>query len=154
MVYAVVRARGTVNVRGDIRDTLRMLRLGRVNHCVLLPENSYSKGMLQKVKDYVTWGEISPQVLSILLQRRARLSGNRPLTKETLVEVEGYKSYRELTKALLTNTIQMKDLKAVKPLFRLHPPRKGWGGVKRSYVDGGALGYRGKAINELLRRMA
>ncbi|MCK5561102.1 MAG: 50S ribosomal protein L30, partial [Thermoplasmata archaeon] len=40
-----------------------------------------------------------------------------------------------------------------KPIIRLHPPRKGYEGIKRAYTVGGALGYRGKKINELLARM-
>ena len=41
----------------------------------------------------------------------------------------------------------------VKPLFRLHPPKGGWKSTKKPFVRGGALGYRGKAINDLVRRM-
>ena len=42
-----------------------------------------------------------------------------------------------------------------KRFFRLNPPRKGWEGkgIKKSYSVGGALGYRGKAINDLIKRM-
>ena len=40
------------------------------------------------------------------------------------------------------------------PVFRLHPPRGGFkGSTKKPYSDGGELGYRGPAINELIRRM-
>ena len=35
---AVVQVRGEVNMNGDIRDTLDMLNLGRVNHATLVPE--------------------------------------------------------------------------------------------------------------------
>jgi large subunit ribosomal protein L30 len=43
----------------------------------------------------------------------------------------------------------------LKPVLRLHPPRgsKGWGGIKRSYTVGGALGFRGEAIRDLVSRM-
>jgi large subunit ribosomal protein L30 len=47
----------------------------------------------------------------------------------------------------------MKDLEKGKPIFRLHPPVKGYEGNKRSYKNGGALGYRGEAINALIARM-
>jgi large subunit ribosomal protein L30 len=49
----------------------------------------------------------------------------------------------------------MKDVDGLKPIFRLHPPRgsKGWGGIKRSYTVGGALGFRGEAISDLAGRM-
>ena len=47
----------------------------------------------------------------------------------------------------------MRDVPGLKPLFRLHPPRKGYEGIKRSFKEGGALGYRAEKINALLRRM-
>ena len=47
----------------------------------------------------------------------------------------------------------MPEMKDVKPLFRLTPPRKGYEGVKRSFQNGGALGYRGAKINDLIQRM-
>ncbi len=39
--------------------------------------------------------------------------------------------------------------------FRLHPPKKGWErkGIKKPLKQGGALGYRGEKINELIKRM-
>ena len=38
--------------------------------------------------------------------------------------------------------------------IRMHPPRKGYRGIKQSYKAGGDLGYRGKEINSLIKRMA
>jgi len=43
-MYAVVRLRGQVNVRYTIEDTMKMLRLHRVNHCVFVPEKSSLQG--------------------------------------------------------------------------------------------------------------
>jgi len=39
--------------------------------------------------------------------------------------------------------------------YRLNPPRKGFGrkGIKVPFVSGGALGYRGDRINDLIIRM-
>jgi len=39
-------------------------------------------------------------------------------------------------------------------VFRLHPPKKGFKGkVKRGYTAGGVTGYRGEAINDLIKKM-
>lgn len=42
-----------------------------------------------------------------------------------------------------------------KKFYRLAPPRKGFErkGIKKSFSVGGALGYRGEKINELITRM-
>ena len=37
--------------------------------------------------------------------------------------------------------------------LRMHPPRKGYEGILRSLSNGGALGYRGEKVNELIKRM-
>lgn len=46
-----------------------------------------------------------------------------------------------------------KDAKAMS--FRLNPPSKGYGrkGIKIAFSQGGALGYRGEKINDLIKRM-
>lgn len=57
--YAVVRVRGTANITKERADTLKILNLTKPNHCVIVPKNPASSGMLNVVKDYVTWGEAS-----------------------------------------------------------------------------------------------
>ena len=152
MVYAVIRVRGSIGVRGDILATMKMLRLHKVNHMVLVPETPSMKGMLQKVKDYVTWGEIDEEVLAEVLSHRLKMKGDKVVDEKTLKEITG-KDFREFAKALATGEASLKDYDVLKPVFRLHPPRKGYEGIKRPYRMGGALGYRGRDINDLIRRM-
>ncbi|UCE75162.1 MAG: 50S ribosomal protein L30 [Methanomassiliicoccales archaeon] len=153
MTYAVIRVRGSVNVTSEIKDTLNMLRLNRVNHCVILPETKSYLGMLQKVKDYVTWGEIKPETLAKLLIRRGKRVGNNKITDSFIKKNTKYKSVMSFAKAISKGEAKFKDLKDLKATIRLHPPRKGYEGVKRSYKAGGALGYRGADINALIERM-
>lgn len=72
-MYAVVKVRGSVKVRGDIKDTLKMLRLKSVNNCVVIPESKTYLGMLKKAKDYITWGKIDKKTLSKLLEKRGKV---------------------------------------------------------------------------------
>ena len=47
-----------------------------------------------------------------------------------------------------------KDIYKIKPVFRLHPPRKGHrGSIKKHYNAGGILGYCEDYINELVHKM-
>ena len=141
-MFVVVRVRGSVNLRREIKDTLRMLRLTRVNHCVLLRKDPKIEGMVKKVKDFVTWGEISDKTLENLVSKRGRLVGDKkPEVKQInsiLAKIKKEKS--------------VKDIEGFKPVFRMNPPRKGFGGIKQPFPKG-ALGYRGEKINELLERM-
>jgi large subunit ribosomal protein L30 len=109
--------------------------------------------MLRKSKDYVTWGEVSKETIALLLKKRGRLVGDKKLTDEYAKEL-GYKSLDDLAEALFKVEVECTCLQNVKPVFRLHPPTKGFKGkIKRSYAAGGELGYRGEAINDLLKRM-
>ena len=153
MAYAVIRVRGQPDVSYDIEYTMGLLGVNKVNHCAIVPENASTKGMLQKVKDYTTYGEINAETLAQLIRVRGRLSGDRMITDDYLAENSDFKTVDELAKAIIENDYRMKDIEAAKPVFRLHPPVKGYEGNKRSYKNGGALGYRGEAINDLIARM-
>ncbi|MBO4764050.1 MAG: 50S ribosomal protein L30 [Candidatus Methanomethylophilaceae archaeon] len=153
MAYAVIRVRGQPDVSYDIEYTMGLLGVNKVNHCAIVPENASTKGMLQKVKDYTTYGEINAETLAQLIRVRGRLSGDRMITDEYLAANSEFKTVEDLAKAIIENDYRMKDVEAAKPVFRLHPPVKGYEGNKRSYKNGGALGYRGEAINDLIARM-
>lgn len=114
---AAIRVRGDVCISKSIRDTLDMIHLHKRNFCAVYEKTPQTMGMLDKVKDHITWGEIDDETLKILNDKR---------------KVEGKKFYR------------------------LNPPIRGFGrkGIKASFMSGGALGYRGDRINELIIRMA
>jgi large subunit ribosomal protein L30 len=153
MVFAAVRVRGIINVKPDIKRTLQLFRLTKVNHCVLLEENASIKGMLRIAKDYITWGEIDKAILSELIGSRGKLEGDKELTEDYIKSATSYNNLEKLSQAIIDNKFKYKDIPNVKPIFRLSPPKKGYEGIKRSFVNKGALGYRRKEINKLLERM-
>lgn len=148
---AVIRVRGIPKVRKEISDTLTMLNLTRPHHAVILDDRPTYLGMLNKVKDYVTYGEIEEPVLEMLLRKWARLEGNHVLTEEYVKEKTG-QTIEEFTSSVMNFEKELDEL-GIKKMFRLHPPRKGYKSVKRAFSQGGSLGNRGNQINMLLRRM-
>jgi len=153
MTFAVVRLRGKHDLPDEIHDTLRMLHLTRQNHCVLVPESDTVRGMLQLVKDHITWGEVDAEVLAKLLLRRGRAVGDRPIDDAFVKAHSDYKSIWDLSQALAKGEATLRDVRGLRPVLRLHPPVKGLRAIKRGYHQGGDLGYRGKEINALLQRM-
>ena len=153
MAYAVIRVRGQPDVNRDIEYAMGLRGLTRVNHLVIVPENDSTKGMLQVVKDYCTWGEVDEATLAALIRARGKLAGDKDITDDYLKENSEFATVDDLAKAIIENNYKMRDVEAAKPVFRLHPPVKGYEGNKRSYQNGGALGYRGAAINDLINRM-
>lgn len=153
MAYAIIRVRGHSGVNKDIEDTMIMMRLTRINHCVVLPENDSIKGMLNKTKDYVTYGEISEETLARMIKFRGRLMGDKPIDDDVVKAGTKYSSILSFSKAISSGEVRYADMTDIKPIFRLSPPRKGYEGNKKSYQNGGALGYRGKDIDALIQRM-
>jgi len=153
-LLAVIRIRGRVGVSREVKDTLKMLRLHRKNHAVIIDDRPSYLGMQKKVVDYVIWGEITPETVALMLRRRGELVGGKKLTEEYVKEKLGLNSIEELAQAIFEGKINLKDIPGLKPVFRLHPPSRGFrGSIKKHYKAGGELGYRGLAINELIKRM-
>ncbi len=152
-MYFVVQVRGVVNCRKEIKDTLKMLRLHHVNHCVIIPDTPAYTGMIRKVKDYVAYGEATPEILSTLLETRGRLTGDGKLTDEYVKENSKFDGIGSLAAAVCSGEAQLTDIPGLKPVLRLHPPRKGYKSIKRTYQQGGALGNYGSDIGNLLYRM-
>jgi large subunit ribosomal protein L30 len=120
-LLAAIRIRGVIGLKQSFKDTLSMLRLYKKNSCVILEDTPVNRGMLVKVKDFITYGEVDEETLHTLAKQRKK---------------QNYSS---------------RGLK----VFRLSPPKKGFGrkGIKWSFVNKGALGYRGDKINDLIKRM-
>ena len=131
-MMAVVQIRSVIGTNREVRDTLKMLNLGKVNRCTIIHENPSYKGMLQKVKDYVTWGEIDEETLTLLLKRAGVEN-----VEEAVEKIKGGAKLKEIAD----------------PYIGLHPPRKGYRSIKKPFNLGGSAGYRGDKINELIRRM-
>ena len=135
---AVILVRGLARITQPIRDTLIMLNLTRKNHAVVIEATPANIGMITKVKDFVTWGEINEQTMKELLAKRG---------EETPEIMDRHKLYHYGTLKL--------GGKYYKRYFRLNPPKKGFGrkGIKVAFAAKGALGYRGEKINDLIMRM-
>ena len=78
---AIVLVRGVVGVAQPVKDTLSLLRLHKKNYCVVVDNNPVNIGMIKKVKDYVTWGEIDENTFKELVEKSQDL-----LAEEALVE--------------------------------------------------------------------
>lgn len=151
---AAVRIRGTVRAQKQVRDTLQMLNLPRVNYAVLVENTPSFLGMIKSAQNYITWGEASREAVGTLLTKRGRSAGNKKLTDEHVKKI-GYKSLEELAEAVFSCRAAYWKLSGVQPVFRLHPPTGGFkGNIKKGYGARGELGYRGEKINDLIKRMA
>jgi large subunit ribosomal protein L30 len=150
MAWMIIRVRGTIHARHDIRETLEFLHLSRPNHATIVPERPEFKGMLAAVQGYVTWGEAEPATVTELLRVRGETEEGAALAAAPTAGAKAT-DLGDITKTVLESGLSRAD--GVRPLFRLKPPKGGWRSTKRPFSLGGALGYRGRAINDLARKM-
>ena len=149
----VVKIRGTVRAQKETRETLEFLHLVHTNHAVLIDSRAAYRGMLQRVNSYITYGEPTKELVAMMLQKRARLAGDKKLTAEYIQKI-GYKSIDDLAESIVSCKVQFQKLPDIEPRFKLHPPSKGYKGkTKKGFKAGGEAGYRGEAINDLVKRM-
>jgi large subunit ribosomal protein L30 len=154
ITLCVLRVRGAHGMRRTIQRTLHLMNLYSVNSATILRSTPIIRGMLQKSKDYISFGPISEEYLKKMLKKRARLTGNKMLTDSHIRRTTVYKSIDGLAKAIYQGKIQLKEVKDLKPVFRLHPPIGGYpGSIKKSIGAGGTLGNVGSKINIYLKKM-
>ena len=146
-LFVIVRLKGDANLRRDVRYTLKLLGLHKVNHATLQIESPSIKGMLQKAKDAIAWGEIDRETLKNLIMKRGRLPGNKRISEEFFKQKKI--TLDQMVDELLAGKKKIRDY-GLKPIFRLRPTSID---KKRPVAHGGDLGYHGEKINKLINRM-
>ncbi|MEK6895712.1 MAG: uL30 family ribosomal protein [Nanoarchaeota archaeon] len=140
-MISIIRIRGQVGLDKKIKETLNRLRIRRKYSCVIIDENRKEIfGMLEKIRNFVAYGNIDDKTLEKLIEKRAQ-----PIEKKKKVDVkkvlEGIKKGEKYDKL------------GIKPFFRLHPPRGGIDSKVHFGKGKGVLGDNKEKINELIRRM-
>jgi large subunit ribosomal protein L30 len=121
---------------------MELLKLEKPNHCVLVNDSPQTLGMLAKVKDYVTYGPVDEGTVLALLKKRGRKG--QELLRAVLDEEKLKTAAKEISAGKRTADY-------AHPVFRLSPPSKGYGNIKRTYPHG-ELGKR-TDMAPLLKRM-
>lgn len=149
-LFLVIRLRGNMGIAPEVLDTLDRLNLPRKQNAALITDSPSNMGMIRKVTDYVTWGEITQPSLEALLEKRGRLAGDKRLTSDAMGKL-GIGTFNAISERALAEG-ELPD--QIKRTFRLTPPSGGFKrSIKRHYGSGGELGYRGPDINALLGKM-
>ena len=140
-MIAIIRIRGLVGLDRDVKETFNRINLNKKYSCTVFVEPTREQlGMIKKLRNFIAFGEITKDAFEKLIETRAQLidKTKKIEAKKIIEELEKGKRYNELN---------------LKPLFRLHPPRKGIESKKHFGVGKGVLGNHGKEINKLLERM-
>lgn len=148
---AVVLIRGTVNMDVDVRKTLDLLRLRKKHACVVIDDTPANRGMVQAVKDYVTFGTVDEAFFKEMLDKRGELFGHAKLASAKPTDSS------KVAKEYFSGKLKLRDFETMglKPFFRLHPPKGGFerAGIKMPFAKGGVLGDRGDKVSILIAKM-
>jgi large subunit ribosomal protein L30 len=69
---AVIRIKGKVGLNRDIEETLYRLRIRKKYSCVVLKGTKEEMGMIEKLRDFVAYGEIKDDVYKELVKQRGK----------------------------------------------------------------------------------
>ncbi len=62
MKLAIIRIKGESHLVDEVYDTLTMLKLKKINACIVRESTPSLMGMLKKIPHLLTWGEVSPEM--------------------------------------------------------------------------------------------
>lgn len=71
-MIAVIRIKGRVGLSEGINETLDRLRIRKKYSCVVLKGSPEEIGMIEKLRDFVAYGEISNEVHKELVKLRGK----------------------------------------------------------------------------------
>ncbi len=134
----VIRIAGMVKINWDVQETLFRMRLRRKYAAVLLHPTAENIKLLQKVRNFVAFGNISSEMLTKLISARGVSKDKK--------KIDAGKIIMDVEKKGL-------DKSGLKPFFRLHPPRGGIESNVHFPKRKGVLGDHGNKIDELVGRM-
>ena len=77
-MIAVIRIKGQVKVRRDFAETLKRLGLNTKYSCLIIDKPTAEQtGMIQKARDFIAYGEISPETYKKLVEARGKYSKSK-----------------------------------------------------------------------------
>ncbi len=150
--YLVVRMSGQINVPYWAKTTLELLKLDKKFRATIIPAKDNTLGMLDRIKHYISWQEVSADIAKELFNKKGRKAGYKKISNEDLTQL-GFKSIDELASSISEGKISMNKIKPIKPWFALAPPKRGFKrSTRKTYGEGGVLG-KNKDLIELVRSM-
>ncbi len=69
-MICVIRIHGRVGLTKEIKETLHRLKLRKKYSCVVLKPTKENKGKINKIRDYVAFGEINDKTYKKLVEKR------------------------------------------------------------------------------------
>lgn len=147
----VVNLRGMVNTRAPVRTTLEQLSIARRFNATIVQDNKVNRGMLSLAKEHVAWCRLDSATAEKILRTRSEKSTG---VKAEESQLGGkFNTFAALAKELESGNVKLGSVRAIRPFFRLSPPRGGFKrSTRRQYPEGGILGDN-KELPQIVEKM-
>ncbi len=144
----------------EIQLILAKFHLKELNNAIILFYNMENFKMVKLIESYVTWGYINKYLIEDLLRKRGSVTlGNNEPNELDNVAIEnslgrlGIVCIEDIIFELTKETKNAKDVLNYLGYFKLEKNDDGFDKANISFEKGGAQGFRGDKINELLKKM-
>lgn len=135
-MIVAIRIAGMVGIPDTVERILFNLRLRKKYSCILVK----NKKLIELVKDKVTYGEITHDTLKMLISKRGKKLGDKPISESADIVIKKLEEGKSLAD------------QGIKPFFRMHPPIGGFKKSTKMLPPKGMLGEN-KKMDELVRKM-
>jgi large subunit ribosomal protein L7e len=157
----VLRIKGINKIDPKMKKTLQLLRLLQINSGVFVRLTKATSEMLRVVEPFVAYGYPNQKSVRELIYKRGygKVDGQRiPLTDNEIIEQHlgkyGMICMEDLIHEIFTVGPNFKQASNFLWPFKLNSPNGGFKARKfKHFVEGGDLGNREDAINQLIRQM-
>src|SRR2546426_12595306 len=121
-----VRLRGTASDNPDVQRTMESLKLEHTFQARLLDNTPSNLGMLRSAKVLVAWGEVTPDLLGRVLEKRGERDGADGLD-DGFLRLLGKSSFDDLAKSVVAGETKLLPIfrAGLEGAFRVHPPPGG-----------------------------
>ena len=144
----------------EIQLILAKFHLKELNNAIILFYNMENFKMVKLIESYVTWGYINKYLIEDLLRKRGSVTlGNNEPNELDNVQIEnslgrlGIVCIEDIIFELTKETKNARDVLNYLGYFKLEKNDDGFDKANICFEKGGAQGFRGDKINELLKKM-
>ena len=155
-----IQVRSQCGISPKPKKTMQLLRLSKINQCVILKNNECIRNMLQIVKDYVAFGFVEYELLRKLVYLRGYGKIGRNKVKLTNENIENafdgkYRCVEELLAVIYYGSEDMKKVLNFLVPLKLNTPKRGYSKKNKikTFIQGGATNNHHELLGELLEKM-
>ena len=159
-IVLAVRLRGNKNQTEKQKVCHKLLKLKKVHDAVIFKASNNLIKSLKICEPFLTYGFPTREIISQMVHKRAycKIANEyQPLKSNAIVEEHlaqfGLICIEDIVIELFKGGKNIEDVREFLGAFKMTKPHNGYGDKTKPYKNGGAWGFRGAKINDLVKTM-